>query len=70
MRENVKTFGQTTSMHGIPWLISARSGKARMFWGLVSLAGMIMFLYMLTSLVIKYFSYPVIIRVDQVKYFI
>ena len=67
MSDNVKTFGNTTSMHGVPWLISARSVKARTFWGLVCVIGMFMFIYMLVSLVIKYFSFPVVIKVDQVS---
>ena len=67
MSENVKKFGNTTSMHGVPWLINARSNKAKVFWGLVCVIGMFMFIYMLVSLVIKYFTFPVIIKVDQVR---
>ncbi len=67
MTESVKTFGNTTSMHGVPWLISARSVKARTFWGLVCVIGMFMFIYMLVSLVMKYFDYPIVVKVDQVR---
>ena len=67
MSENVKKFWNTTSMHGVPWLINARSNKAKVFWGLVCVIGMFMFIYMLVSLVIKYFTFPVVIKVDQVR---
>ncbi len=39
----------------------------RCFWGMVCLVGMSMFVFMLISLILKYYSYPVIVRVDQVS---
>ena len=39
----------------------------RCFWGMVCLVGMSMFVFMLISLILKYYEYPVIVRVDQVS---
>ncbi len=53
-------------MHGIPSLIKARSKRGKIVWGIVCVLGMLMFIYMLISLVFKYFEYKVIVKVDQV----
>ncbi len=43
-----------------------RSRRAKMFWGGVCLVSMLFFLYMLMRLIMKYFSYPVVVNVDEV----
>ena len=66
LKATLKAFGSTTSMHGVPSLIQAPSIKTRLFWSLVCLSAMTMFVFLLVSLVIKYFSFPVNVKVDQV----
>ncbi len=63
----LKEWGSMSTMHGIPWLVSARTGKARIFWTVVCILAMMMFIYMLVSLVLKYYQYPVVVKVDQVS---
>ena len=63
----LKEWGSMSTMHGIPWLVSARTGRARIFWTLVCILAMMMFIYMLVSLVLKYYQYPVVVKVDQVS---
>ncbi len=41
--------------------------QTQVFWSLVCLSAMIMFVFLLVSLVIKYFSFPVNVKVDQVR---
>ena len=59
-------FGSSTSVHGIPHLISAKSFKSRIFWSIVCLASSAMFLYLLSKLITKYYSYPIVIKIHQV----
>ncbi len=63
----VKEWGSMSSMHGIPWLVTARTGKARIFWTIICVLSMVMFITMLSSLVVKYYQYPVAVQVDQVS---
>ncbi len=63
----VKEWGSMSSMHGIPWLVTARTGKARIFWTIICVLSMVMFITMLSTLVVKYYQYPVSVQVDQVS---
>jgi len=51
-------FAQTTSLHGVPRVISARSLVARVFWSAVCLGAFLMFLANSASLLQQYRSYP------------
>jgi len=56
--EELKHFAQTTSLHGVPRVISARSVVGRVFWSTVCLAAFLMFLGNSASLLHQYRSYP------------
>ncbi len=66
LKETTKEFGSETSMHGIPHLILAKTRQARFVWALVCLAAIGWFTYMLSSLITKYISYPVDVRINEV----
>ncbi len=66
-KDILHSFGSLTSMHGIAQLSRAKSFKARFFWSGVCLIAMAIFLYSVSQLILKYFSYPVIVRVYQVR---
>ena len=67
VKEAVNSFADKTSMHGVPSLVRARNPRAKLFWSLVCVVAMGMFIFMLISLILKYFQYPVIVKVDQVS---
>ena len=69
VKEAVNSFADKTSMHGVPSLVRARNPRAKLFWSLVCVVAMGMFIFMLISLILKYFQYPVIVKVDQVSMF-
>jgi len=56
--EELIEFAQTTSLHGVPRVISARSLVARVFWSTVCLGAFLMFLANSASLLHQYRSYP------------
>jgi len=60
--EELIKFAQTTSLHGVPRVISARSLVARVFWSVVCLGAFIMFLVNSASLLHQYRSYPKKVR--------
>ena len=60
------TFSSLTCIHRVPHLISAKSIKLRIFWSVVCLASSATFLYLLSDLIEKYYSYPVIIKIHKV----
>ncbi len=62
-------FGSSTSVHGIPHLISAKSLKLRMFWSIICLTSLSIFIFLLSKLIIKYYSYPVVVKISQVGFF-
>ncbi len=67
MKAVFEDFGGRTSMHGVGFLVAAKSLKAKIFWSCVSLGSMGMFLLMLSRLVIHYLSFPVLVRVEEVN---
>ncbi len=66
LKERTKQFGDETSMHGVPHVIKAKTKSARVMWAVVCLVAIGWFSYMLGSLLIKYSSYPVGVRVNEV----
>ncbi len=60
-------FADRTSMHGVPSLVKAKTTKGRLFWALVCVFGLGMFVFMLLSLILKYLSYPVIVKIEEVR---
>ncbi len=67
MKKMCVDFSSRTSMHGMGFLASARSLKAKVFWSVVCLASMGMFVFMLSRLVILYLSFPVVVKVEEVR---
>ncbi len=67
MKKILEKFAGRSSMHGIGFLASASSGKARIFWSSVCLFSMGMFVFMLSRLVVKYLSFPVLVTVEEVS---
>ncbi len=61
-------FADRTTMHGIGSLASAHSIKSKVLWSCICLGSMGMFLYMLSRIVDQYLSYPVIVKMEEVKY--
>ncbi len=59
-------FGSTTSIHGVPHLISSKSLKQRIFWSIVCLTSSAMFFYLFSKLLGKYYSYPTVINIQKV----
>ncbi len=60
-------YAERSTMHGIGFISSSRSLKARIFWSVVCLASMSMFIFMLSNLVIQYLQFNVLVRVDEVS---
>ena len=60
-------FAERTSMHGVPSLIKSSSTGGKMFWSFVCVAGLSMFAFMLISLIKKYYSYPVVVKIGEVR---
>ncbi len=54
-------------MHGIPALVKAHSKRSKVFWACVCVIGMGMFLITLILNVKRYFEYPTVINVEQVR---
>ncbi len=60
-------FGERTSMHGAGQLSSAKSIKAKVFWSLACLGSIGMLFYMLTSIIIEFFNFNVMVNIKEVK---
>ena len=60
--DELREFAQTTSLHGVPRVISARSLVTRVFWSTVCLAAFLMFLGNSAGLLHQYRSYPKKVR--------
>ena len=67
IKETIITFGDSTSMHGVSNVIKSDSTPGRVMWSVVCLAALAMFLFMLTSLVLQYLSFPVNVQISQVR---
>ncbi len=66
MKHIVSHFADSTSMHGLGRLNSAKSIKARVFWSLVCLSSMGMFCFMLSRIVRSYLQFNVVVNVQEV----
>ncbi len=60
-------FGSQTSMHGVSHVISNKSMKTRVLWSVICMASMGTFLWMFSLLITKFISYPVQVKVHQVR---
>ena len=60
-------FAERTSMHGIPSLIKSNTTSSKAFWSLVCIVGISMFTFMLILLVRQYLSYPVVVKIEEVR---
>ena len=67
MKQIVEEFGSETSLHGIPRVINAKSVQLKIVWSVVFLCSFGMVVFMLTSLTMQYFSYPVVVKVHTVS---
>ncbi len=57
LKETTQSFASDTSLHGCPHIVQAKTKLAAGFWAVIFLAALGMFIYMLTTLFIKYYSY-------------
>ena len=62
----LEQFGDSTSLHGAPHVIKARSIKVRLMWSAICLFSIGMATSMLCQLIEKFASHPVMVRVNQV----
>ncbi len=67
IKKTLANYAERSTMHGIAFIASARSLKARVFWSVVCLASMGMFIFMVSRLVIHYLSFPVMVTVKEVR---
>ena len=67
LKETTETFASDTSLHGCPHIVQAKTKLAAGFWAVIFLAALGMFIYMLTTLFIKYYSYQVVIAIHEVR---
>ncbi len=67
MKQIVEEFGSETSLHGIPRVINAKSIQLKIVWSVVFFCSFGMVVFMLTSLTMQYFSYPVVVKVHRVS---
>ena len=58
----LREFAATTSLHGVPRIINARSLLYRAFWSLTCLAGLLAFAWSARNLLAQYYSYPKKVR--------
>ena len=66
LRDVFQTFADSSSMHGIPKVINAKSTFARVFWSVVCITAGGMFCVQFAELLQKYFSYPKKVTVEVV----
>jgi len=57
----------STSMHGVPRIINARSLPARVFWSVICVGAFGMFFWQSGILLDKYFSYPKKVNMEVVQ---
>ncbi len=67
MKKIFNIFSDRTSIHGMRFLASARTMKTKLFWSAVCMGSMGMFVFMLSRLIITYASFPVLVKVEEVK---
>ena len=60
-------YAEQTTMHGLGFLASSRTIRARVFWSVICLFSMGMFVFMLSRLIFQYFSFPVLVKVQEVS---
>ena len=67
IKDILDKFADRTTMHGPERLSSAKSLKANIFWSLVCLGSLGMLFYMLTTIIIQYMSFQVLVNVKEVR---
>ncbi len=66
MQDIFEQFASRTSMHGMSSLASARSFRSQLLWSCVCVSSMLMFFFMLISLVRDHLSFNVTVKVQEV----
>ncbi len=66
MKHIIFHFADSTSMHGLGRINSARSLKTRVLWSFVCLCSMGMFCFMLSRIVRNYLQFNVVVNVQEV----
>ena len=66
-KQTITRFIDETSMQGVPFISRAQTTRVRLLWGLVVLLLFAMVIFMLSLLIIRYFSYPIMVDVRQVS---
>ena len=64
LRDVLEKFARSTTMHGMPKIISSHSIFARIFWSLICVAAGAMFCTQISELLQKYFSFPKKVTVE------
>ena len=57
-----REFADSTSMHGVPRIINARSLTARIFWSITCICAFVIFLWQCIILLERFYSYPKKVR--------
>nr|AWC68058.1 DEG/ENaC family ion channel ENaC6 [Platynereis dumerilii] len=66
LRDVLGNFAVSTTMHGVPKVINAKSAMARLFWSIVCLAAGSMFCLQMSEVLTRYYSYPKKVTVEVV----
>lgn len=66
VKTEVQEFGDTTSMHGVPRIINARTKLSRCFWATVCLATFVMVCVQIVIIFQRYYSFPKKVTVEVV----
>ncbi len=66
-KQTIARFIDETSMQGVPFISRAQTTRVRLLWVLIVSLMFGMVTFMLSLLVIRYFSYPVMVDVRQVS---
>nr|AWC68056.1 DEG/ENaC family ion channel ENaC4 [Platynereis dumerilii] len=62
-----REFADSTSMHGVPRIINARSLAARVFWSITCICAFGIFLWQCVILLQRFYSYPKKVNVEVVQ---
>jgi len=60
-------FANSTSLHGVPRIINARSLVYRCFWSIICFSAFMVFAWSASNLLSQYYSYPKKVNVEVVQ---
>ena len=67
LKETTQEFASDTSLHGFPHIVQAKTKLIVGFWTVIFLAALGMFLFMISTLIMTYYSYPIVIVINEVR---